>query len=71
MTFGEYSIAVYHDWNSNDKLDTNILGIPNEPYGFSNNARSKWGPPKYEIAQFELNQSKKEMVIQVKKWSKQ
>ncbi len=67
----DYSIAVYHDVNGNEKLNTNFFGVPTEPYGFSNNARSKWGAPKYDIARFELNQSPKDMVIQVKKWSKQ
>ena len=71
LPFGEYSIAVYHDINGNEKLDTNLFGVPTEPYGFSNNARSKWGAPKYKIARFQLNQSEKIMVIDVKKWSKQ
>ena len=71
LPFGEYSIAVYHDVNGNQKLDTNLFGVPTEPYGFSNNARSKWGAPKYDVARFQLNDSEKKMVIQVKKWSKQ
>lgn len=32
---GEYSFAIYHDINENEKLDSNIFGIPKEPYGFS------------------------------------
>jgi len=71
LPYGEYSVAVYHDVNGNQKLDTNFFGVPTEPYGFSNNARSKWGPPKYETARFQLNQLEKSMVIDVKKWSKQ
>ena len=68
---GEYSVAVYHDVNDNKKLDTNLFCVPTEPYGFSNNARSKWGAPKYKVARFQLNQLEKNMVIAVKKWSKQ
>lgn len=71
LPFGVFSVAVYHDLNNNDELDTNFMGIPNEPYGFSNDARSKWGPPKFSDARFELNQKHQKMVIQVKKWSKQ
>lgn len=71
LAFGEYSIAIYHDVNDNKKLDTNLVGIPNEPYGFSNDAKSKWGPPKYQAARFNLNQNRQEMVIQLKKWIKQ
>ena len=71
LPYGEYSVAVYHDVNGNQKLDTNLFGVPTEPYGFSNNARSKWGAPKYKVARFQLNQLEQSMVINVKKWSKQ
>ena len=33
---GEYAFCVYHDTNSNGQLDTNLVGIPKEPFGFSN-----------------------------------
>jgi len=71
LPYGTYSIAIYHDVNNNGKLDTNLFGIPKEPYGFSNNARSKWGAPKYEIARFDLKEAKMETSIKVKKWSDQ
>jgi len=32
---GRYAAAVYQDRNRNGRLDTNVLGIPAEPYGFS------------------------------------
>lgn len=71
LPYGEYSVAIYHDLNNNNKLNTNLVGIPSEPYGFSNDARSKWGPPKYKDARFSLNQSQQSLVIQLKKWIKQ
>lgn len=49
---GEYAVAVYHDANSNGKMDSNVLGIPTEDYGFSNNAMGKFGPPKFDAAKF-------------------
>src|SRR5690606_27091692 len=30
IPFGEYAVAVYHDKNGNNKLDTNFMGIPKE-----------------------------------------
>ncbi len=51
---GEYAFAVYHDANSNGKMDKNILGIPTEDYAFSNNAVGKMGPPSYATAKFSL-----------------
>jgi uncharacterized protein (DUF2141 family) len=44
---GEYAIAVIHDLNENKELDKGFMGIPKEPYGFSNDARGKFGPPSY------------------------
>jgi uncharacterized protein (DUF2141 family) len=49
---GTYAIKLYHDENSNGKLDSNFLGIPKEPYGFSNNVRGRFGPPSFKKAQF-------------------
>ena len=51
---GDYAFAVYHDVNSNGKMDTNLLGIPTEDYAFSNNALGKMGPPNYQMARFTL-----------------
>jgi len=45
---GQYGISIYHDENGNGELDTNFLGIPKEPYGFSNNARGFAGPRKFD-----------------------
>jgi uncharacterized protein (DUF2141 family) len=52
LAYGQYAIAVYHDKNKNGKLDTNLLGIPTENYGFSNNARGKFGPASWDQAKF-------------------
>lgn len=53
---GEYAVAAFHDRNGNGKLDTNIVGLPAEPYGFSNNAAGVMGPPKFDAARVELRQ---------------
>jgi uncharacterized protein (DUF2141 family) len=41
---GTYAVSVFHDENSNGKLDTNFLGIPREGVGASNDARGHLGP---------------------------
>lgn len=43
----ELAIAVYQDSNSNNQLDKSAFGIPQEAYGFSNNPKRGFGPPKY------------------------
>ncbi len=63
---GTYAIAVYHDENSNAKLDKNFLGIPKEGYAFSNNARGTVGPPSFKKAAFTIGEVPKMMSIEVK-----
>lgn len=50
LTPGRYAIRGYHDRNDNGRLDANGFGIPQEPYGFSNNARGVMGPAKWKDA---------------------
>lgn len=53
---GEYAFSVLHDLNDNGDLDMGQMG-PTEPYGFSNNAPSMYGPAQYSQAKFELRES--------------
>ncbi len=55
LPFGTYAVACLHDENGNGKMDTNLLGIPKEGYGASNNAVSKLSAPKFEAAKFPFN----------------
>ena len=55
IPFGVYAIGVFHDENMNGEMDSNLLKIPKEGYGASNDARERFGPPKFEDAKFELN----------------
>lgn len=45
---GKYAIRYYHDENLNEKLDQNIIGIPKEGFGFSNDAMGLFGPKDFE-----------------------
>lgn len=45
-----FAIAAFHDTNNDGALSRNQFGIPAERYGFSNNARGKFGPPAFEEA---------------------
>lgn len=66
LPFGEYAIAVYHDKNKNGKLDTNLLGIPKENYGFSNNARGRFGPASWKEAKFIIQEKSAVHKIEIK-----
>jgi uncharacterized protein (DUF2141 family) len=52
---GNYAAVAFQDLNGNGKLDKNFLGIPKEPYGFSNTARGSAGPPTFSAAAVTLN----------------
>lgn len=52
---GRYAIRVMHDENGNGKLDTNLLGIPKEGYGASNNPQVMRAPH-FDEAAFELGE---------------
>lgn len=60
---GTYALAVYFDANGNGKLDTNMVGMPVEAYGFSNNARGNFGPPDFPAAAIRLGDGKTETTI--------
>lgn len=51
---GPLALSVFQDLNGNGRLDTNAMGVPKEPIGFSNNAAGAFGPPRFEQARFEL-----------------
>lgn len=52
---GVYAVSIFHDENRNQKLDKNLLGIPREGYGASNNPKKKMGPPNFEETKFQLS----------------
>jgi uncharacterized protein (DUF2141 family) len=55
LSAGRYAIKSFADENHNAKLDTNILGLPTERYGFSNNAMGRMGPPTFDAAAVEVD----------------
>lgn len=55
LPLGDYGIQVMHDTNSNGKLDSNFVGMPTEPWGFSNNATGHMGPPAWSDVKFNLS----------------
>lgn len=50
---GRYALMVIHDENGNGTLDTNLVGMPVEGYGFSNNPRVM-RKPTFEEAAFDV-----------------
>lgn len=55
IPYGTYAVRLFHDANDNGELDPNYMGIPKEAYGFSNDARDRFGPPSFDEAAFVLD----------------
>lgn len=64
LPYGWYAVSVVHDQNKNLQLDTNFLGLPQEPYGFSNNPKVV-GKPSFAAVKFKLDASPKTMEVMV------
>ena len=56
---GKYAIQFFHDENKNQKMDFNLIGIPKEKFGSSNDVKPILGPPKFEKMLFEIYEDKK------------
>lgn len=52
---GEYAFTVIHDENQNKKLDTNLVGMPTEGFGFSNNPKIFFGAPSFDRVKFKVS----------------
>ncbi|MDA1325954.1 MAG: DUF2141 domain-containing protein, partial [Proteobacteria bacterium] len=55
----------YHDENDNKKLDRNIIGIPQEGFGFSNNPSLGFDLPEEEEIRFKAKQTGIDLRISV------
>jgi uncharacterized protein (DUF2141 family) len=51
---GTYAVAVVHDMNGNEKVDTNLFGLPIEAWAVSNNVALRLRAPRYDEAAFKL-----------------
>jgi uncharacterized protein (DUF2141 family) len=55
---GTYAMTVIHDENDNGKLDKNLLGIPTEGYGVSNNRTYATKAPSWSECKFVVTRGK-------------
>ncbi len=62
---GKYAVSVMNDQNGNKVLDKNLLGIPKEEWGVSNNIRPTLRAPKFEEAVFEIDE-KSDLTLKIR-----
>lgn len=60
---GSYAISVYQDANANGKIDRNLIGIPTELGGFSNNPRIIMEPPSFKRCAFRLETNQQTTIL--------
>lgn len=63
---GRYAVSVGHDRNGNRRVDTNFVGLPTEPWGVSNNARTALRAPRFEEAAIKVAADVQDIVIDIK-----
>jgi uncharacterized protein (DUF2141 family) len=51
---GVYAIQTFQDVNANDKMDTSWVGLPLEPFGFSQDAKPFLSKPSFDDVKFTL-----------------
>lgn len=65
LPYGTYAVSIFHDENSNGKIDRTFIGFPAEPFGISGD-RFFIGPPKFKHGQFQISSPEKIIQIKVK-----
>ncbi|MFN2375057.1 MAG: DUF2141 domain-containing protein [Candidatus Binatia bacterium] len=67
---GSYAVRVMHDENGNGKVDFgNIVGTPQEPYGYSRNRRARMSAVSFEEAAVVLGEEPLVLDVRVVRWS--
>ena len=60
---GTYAIQTFEDINSNNKMDTTWVGLPLEPFGFSQDAKPFLSKPSFDSVKFSLAAGDNNQVI--------
>ena len=68
LAYGDYAFSVIQDINSNKEMDVNLIGIPKEPYGFSNNPSTLTGIPDFEDALVSFSDAKQLTSVKLVIW---
>lgn len=60
---GRYAISVVHDRNDNRGMDTNLVGVPLEPWGVSGDTRPTLRAPTFDDAVVEVPKGGRALTI--------
>lgn len=68
LPFGQYAGTFYQDENWNHVIDRNLIGVPTEPYAFSNGVRAKWTVPGFKTVSFDFRNSGQKQNVTLRRW---
>lgn len=54
---GRYAVIAHHDRDADDEFNRPFLGLPQEPYGYSNGAWTSLGLPQWEEVAFDIGEA--------------
>jgi uncharacterized protein (DUF2141 family) len=63
---GKYAISVFHDEDSDGKIQKNGVGIPVDRFGFSNNPTIIFGPPSFSKSAFTVKNTPTKVLINLR-----
>ena len=66
LPYGVYAVLVHHDVDGSGVMERHWYGKPKEPTGTSNDAPSRFGPPKFKKARFVFDSPSQTITITVR-----
>jgi uncharacterized protein (DUF2141 family) len=66
---GTYAAKLFQDINRNQEFDMDWVGIPQEPFGFSNDAKPLFDQPKFDAAKFDLGSKSLTITVHLRHWA--
>jgi uncharacterized protein (DUF2141 family) len=63
---GVYAVVLFHDENGDGTFNRNWIGLPEEGYGFSNDAPAHFHPPRFDEASFSFAGGTLEIPINIR-----
>ena len=63
---GQYAAQVFHDENDSGDIERNVLGIPTEPIGFSNDAPLHLRGPRFSDAAFSVERGVERITLKLR-----
>lgn len=63
LKYGQFAIAGFQDLNNDGECNKSKLGIPQEPYGFSNDVKPKMKAPTFSQCMFTYNETNQQVSV--------